>query len=174
MFSLKLLKVPRKAYQRLEILRRLYEFQVPIKDLAHLYTLYVWSVLEFNCCVWNFSITLAEADDIERVQKVACKIILKDSYISYERALSVLNLEYLKERRNALCLRFAQNCLKNDKTKDMFPLNNKNDHNVRTNQKYQIKFASTTRLRDSAIPQMQRLLNMNWLPSMCIYTFVLM
>ena len=45
----------RKSYKRLEILRKLYEFDVPITDLIHIYTLYVRSVLEFNCCVCIFT-----------------------------------------------------------------------------------------------------------------------
>ena len=103
--------ITKKAYQRLEILRKLYEFKVPISDLSHIYTLYVRSILEFNCCVWNFSITEAEVQDIERVQKVACRIILKESFTTYDNALSILKLVDLKERRKSLCLKFAQNCL---------------------------------------------------------------
>ena len=91
--------IKKKAYQRLEILRRLYEFQVPLSDLSHIYFLYVRYIFEFNCCVWKYSITEAEVDDIECVQKVACKIILKESYISYESALVILKLVNLRERR---------------------------------------------------------------------------
>ena len=36
---------------------------------------------------------------IERVQKIALKIILKDQYKSYEDALKLLDLETLKEIR---------------------------------------------------------------------------
>ena len=144
-----------KAYQRLEILRKLYEFNVSLSDLSHIYTLYVRSILEFNSCVWHFSITEAEVGDIERVQKIACKIMLKENYTNYENALATLQLSNLEERREMLCARFAKKCLKFDKTKDMFPLNKQNVHR----EKYKVNFASTSRLRDSAIPQMQRLLN---------------
>ena len=40
-----------------------------------------------------------QENDIERVQKVACHVILQDSYTSYHEALTVQNLENLKERR---------------------------------------------------------------------------
>ena len=69
--------ITRKAYQRLEMIRRLSQFKVPTDDLVHIYTLYVRSMLEFNCCVWNFDLTKAEENDIERVQKVAYKFILQ-------------------------------------------------------------------------------------------------
>ena len=143
-----------KGYQRLQILKKLYEFNVPVVDLVHIYTLYVRSILEFNCCVWTFNITQGEQNDIERVQKIACKIILKDSYSSYESALITLNLQSLSERRKMLCKRFAKNCLKYDKSKDMFPIDD-----YRNSDKFKVNFARHSRLLDSAVPQMQRLLN---------------
>ena len=136
------------------MLRKLYEFILPIDDLVHIYTR---SILEFNCCVWHFSITQEESSDIERVQKTACRIILKDKYLSYDNAMSTLNLQTLSERRLMLCSRFAQNCLKHDKSKNMFPL----DVN-RNRDKFKVNFAKQSRLLYSAIPQMQRLLNNQW------------
>ena len=116
-------------------------------------------MLEFNCCVWNFNLTQAQENDIERVQKVACQIILQDSYSSYEDALSDLNLMSLRERRQQLCLKFAKRCQKFEKSQDMFPLNDPNSHYTRSHEKFKVNFAETDRLKDSAIPQMQRLLN---------------
>ena len=128
----------RKAYQRLEIIRRLCQFGVPVSDLSHIFILYIRSVLEYNCCVWNFDITKAEENDIERVQKVACKIILQDSYSSYEEALVALQLVNLKERRAKLCLNFAKKCLKYEKSKDMFPLNAPHSHHSRSHETYKV------------------------------------
>ena len=143
-----------KGYQRLEILRKLYQFNIPTEDLVHIYTLYVRSILEFNSCVWHFNITQGEVNDLERVQKVACKIILKDSYSSYESALRSLALQPLSDRRLMLCKRFAKKCLKNEKSRDMFPLNTGKHRDA-----FKVNFARHSRLLDSAIPQMQRLLN---------------
>ena len=150
-----------KAYKRLALIRKLYEFNVPLCDLSHIYTLYVRSILEFNCCVWHFSITKAESSDLERVQKVACKIMLKENYTSYENALATLHLENLETRRLMLCTRFAKKCLKFDKSREMFPRNDDNTHNIRNSEEFQVNFARNNRLRDSAIPMMQRLLNQN-------------
>ena len=116
--------------------------------------LYVRSILEFNCCVWHFSLTKGQEEELERVQKVACKIILKDQYISYENALETLKLENLSQRRTKLCKRFALNSLRYEKSKDMFPLDKGRNRN-----KYKVNFARHSRLLNSAIPQMQRLLN---------------
>ena len=144
-----------KAYQRLELIRKLYEFNVPLIDLTHIYTLYVRSILEFNCCVWHFSATKAEAEDIERVQKIACKIILKDQYSTYDDALTTLGIQKLDERRLMLCTRFAKKCLKFDKSKDMFPPS----HPHTRHEEFKVNFAKTNRLKESAIPMMQRTLN---------------
>ena len=100
--------ITRKAYSRLEIIRRLCPSNISESDLVLIYTLYVRSMLEFNCCVWNFNLTKAEENEIERVQKVACKIILQDEYSSYENALETLKLDNLKDRRNKLSLNFVK------------------------------------------------------------------
>ena len=66
----------------------------------------------------------------------------------------------IKERRNALCLKFAQICLLVPKFKEMFPRNKRNhDMGKRRFESFQVKRALTERLRRSAIPYMQRLLN---------------
>ena len=103
--------------------------------------------------------TQAEENDIERVQKVACRLILQEEYISYENALDVLDLDNLKDRRQKLCLKFAKRCLKFDKSKSMFPRNEPDMHNIRSYQPFKVNYASKDRLLTSAIPQMQRLLN---------------
>ena len=84
------------------IIRNLYEFDIPKEDLVLIYTMYIRSILEYNSNVWFSSITEEESEDIERVQSVACKIILKEDYISYEQALQNLNLQTLEERGQIL------------------------------------------------------------------------
>ena len=58
--------------------------------------------------------------DIERVQKSAMKLILKDKYVDYKKALKSVNLDSLYERRERLCLRFAKKCLKDENFKKTF------------------------------------------------------
>ena len=151
--------IVKKGYQRMIILHKLYAFNVADCDLVNIYNLYIRSILEQNCQVWHYAITQEEISDLERVQKVATKIILQDRYTDYEQALISLNLEPLYARRGRLCLKFAKKCLKHPNTRDMFPLNSNLDQQLRVNQKYHVQFASTSRLRDSAIPQLQRALN---------------
>ena len=101
-----------KAYQRTIILRKLFEFNVPVKDLVNIYVLFIRSMLEQACVVWHSSITEGESEDIERVQKICLKIILKDKYESYEKALEITKLKMLSYRRTQLCIKFAKRCVK--------------------------------------------------------------
>ena len=91
------------------------------------------------------------------MQKVACKVILSTRYTSYEQALHLLDIELLSDRRQNLCLKFAKNCLKFDQTKDMFPLNRSTD--LRHSELYRVQHANRARLENSALPQLQRMLN---------------
>ena len=108
--------------------------------------------------VWHSSLTKGESLDLERIQKVALRIILRDSYITYEEALKTCNLKSLSERRSELSLRFAKKCIKNPKTSDIFPLHNP-IRRTRITEKFEVTSANTERLAKSAIPFMQRLLN---------------
>ena len=88
------------------------------------------------------------------------RIILGDKFNGYQKSLNILQLDTLKNRRENLCLNFAQKCLKNPKTKDMFPENNKAHKMLTRNQeKFKVEHAKTTRFRNSAVIYMQNLLN---------------
>ena len=91
----------------MELLRKLTSFTKSIKDRKHIYISFIRSVLEQSCVVWNFNITKRNEKELERVQKVAVRLIL-GNYNSYKEALEYLNLESLKERRNVLSRRFAE------------------------------------------------------------------
>ena len=152
--------IVKKAYKRLTILHKLYEFAVPIEDLVDVYILYIRSVLESSAVVWHSSLTQGQVMEIERVQKVAMRIILKEEYECYENALSECSLQTLSERRDQLCLSFAKKCKNNERTSDMFPSND-HPYNTRNPEKFYVTPANTNRLAKSAIPHMQRLLNSN-------------
>ena len=95
------------------------------------------------------------------MQKVATKVILDSRYTDYQSALEILNLETLRERRKKLCLKFSKKCLKFSQTREMFPLKVDQQADTRQPEKFKVNFARTSRLLDSAIPQMQRALNVD-------------
>ena len=148
----------KRCYQRMIIIRNFYSFNVPIAELVNIYCLYIRSVAEQSCVVWGSAITVEEENDLERIQKVALRIILKEKYVSYSNALAIAKLDTLKSRRIVLMHRFAIKCTKNQFTQGMFPLN-KSKVNTRNKEKYAVTHAKTGRLAKSAIPTMQRLLN---------------
>ena len=150
----------KRAYSRMSILRNLFSFGVDVQDLVEIYTLYIRSVVEQSAVVWHSSLTEEEQTDLERVQKVALKIILKEKYQDYNHALRMTGLEKLTMRRQKLCLNFARKCTKNQLTMNMFPVRQRRV-NTRHPEKYQVPFARTDRFKNSAIPYMTRLLNSN-------------
>ena len=93
-----------------------------------------------------------------RNQRYLKKVSIFSDYFDYKTALSLAKLQTLKARRSILSQRFAIKCVKNEKTKNMFPLN-PNTVNTRHSEKYMVTKARTSRLANSAIPSMQRLLN---------------
>ena len=152
----------KKANASLQILHKISDFGASLNDLKQIYILFTRSILEQSSPVWHSSLTQDNSDDLERVQKSALKIILNDNYKTYKNALNLLELDSLSNRREQLCLEFAKKCTKHPKLKHIFPLNNK-DHQMitRDEEKYMVHFVNTTRLQNSAILYMQRLLNEN-------------
>ena len=121
---------------------------------------FIRSNLEFSSNVWHSSLTNENRQDLERVQKAALKVILKNDYKDYEKALRLTGLQSLDERREMIALRFVKSSLKNANFSKLFPLKKmKHVMNVRNPMKYQLNKANTERYKKSTIPYLQRLLN---------------
>ena len=144
----------------MELLRKVSNFGASWDDLKNIYILFVRSHLEQSCTVWHSGLTEENSNDLERVQKSALKLILKNSYETYENALKILQLDSLKQRRKILCLDFSKKCLEHPKMKDLFPKNPKSHQMTTVHQeKYFINHAHKERTKNSPIIYMQRLLN---------------
>ena len=140
------------------ILHNLVKFTLPTEELIQIYILYIRSVLENCAVVWHSSLTRGEELELERVQKTALKVILKENYRNYEEALFETNLKTLKERREHLCRNFAKKCVKAGSSSNLFPLN-PCPVNSRNHEKYLVTSTKTSRLAKSAVPYMQKILN---------------
>ena len=92
----------------MQFLHKAAKFTNNVKDLKQIYISQVRGKLEQSAVVWHSSLTKRNESDIERVQRSALKIILKDDYNNYQDALKGLNLQTLKDRREYLCLKFAK------------------------------------------------------------------
>ena len=161
-WDLNIANIVRKANSRMQLLRQVASFGTSQSELKDIYILFIRSLLEQSATVWHSSLTENNISDLERIQKTAVKIMLGDKFQSYEQGLNKLDMENLSERRQNLCLSFAQKCVKNPKTMQMFPKNEKT-HNMETRKPeiFRVQHANTERLRKSSIIYMQHLLNDN-------------
>ena len=122
---------------------------------------FVRSVVELAVPAWHSGLTLKQAANIERVQRVAVNIILSDchtdlSKYSYHESLEVLELEPLDVRRERLCLSFA---IKTQKSRhsDMFADQHK--YETRTKTQFYEHISKKTRFYNSPSNYLTRLLN---------------
>ena len=152
----------KKANKRMLLLSRAATFTSNSQDLKRIYLTYIRSIVDQSAVVWHSSLTKKNRNDIERIQKVAVRIILGKNYTNYNEGLKQLRLQNLNDRRENACLKFAQKCIKNDKVKNMFPISAKMcKRSKRKSDKFKVKFIRTKRYRQSAIPYMVNLLNIN-------------
>ena len=81
-------------------------------------------------------------------------------YQGYEEALKFMKIDSLKERRVKMALRFAKKSVRQGNFSSLFPLS-ENAHlmTTRNPERYVVKTANTERMRRSAVPFLQRLLN---------------
>ena len=153
-------EIVKSAMKRMQLLFKTASFTSNVNDLKNIYFTFIRSILEKSAVVWHSSLSKKNRLTLERVQKAAIKIILKNRYTNYEKGLELLRMESLDERRRHLCLKFAKNCLKNDKLNGMF--NKRKDmHKMkkRNRKEYEEKMSKTKRYKKSAIPYLTNLLN---------------
>ena len=143
----------------MELLRQLSNFTRSRQDKLQIYKVYIRSVLEQSSVVWNSSLTKKNEREMERVQKVAVRLIMGED-TKYEESLKILKLTSLKENRNLLSVKFAEKCLANKNTRSIFTRNiNPHQMKLRKTEHFKIKHARTERMKKSAIINMTKQLN---------------
>ena len=115
--------------------------------------------MEFSSVVWHSSLTDKQFKSLERCQAVALRIILNESYVSYDAACEMAHLEKLFTRRSNRCLDFGLKSLKHSQNSRFSPPPNLNQLNVRNSEPYLVNFASTAQYKNRAIPYIQTCLN---------------
>jgi len=101
-----------KAASRLHFLKQLARSGAPQEDLLCFYCTVVRPVLEYACPVWHSSLTVAQSDAIELIQKRALRLIYKSDYQS---ALLIAGVDELQSRREQLSQKFfIRNVLNSD------------------------------------------------------------
>ena len=95
-----------KAKQKLGVLYRTFYKQCSVEVLRKLYISLIRPGLEYCCIVWDPS-TKRLVEELERVQKFATKICLKQWHMThYEEMLQTLNIPSLQFRRSYMKLVF--------------------------------------------------------------------
>ena len=77
------LYICRKARTKLWIIRRMKSLSLSHEQIFDVYCKEITSIVEFGVPVWHPGLTKKDSNDIERVQKVAFKIILESCYTDY-------------------------------------------------------------------------------------------
>ena len=115
--------VCKKISARLYFLRHLKRAKLPSKDLLLLYVTCIRPVAEYACEVFHDSLPKYLSDDLERMQRRACKIILPEIY---EDSLNVLNIPQLTDRRQNLTTKLFEKIVNdtNDKLHRLLPPSN--------------------------------------------------
>ena len=146
-----------KARVKLWILRRMINLGFSDQLLYDVYCKEIRSLLEFAVPVWHPALTQKDSKAIERIQKVAFKIILGDRYISYELSCIFFDTTTLANRREKLCESFAIKNLKSENS--FFSLVNRNLDTRSKPRKVKEFRCRTTRYQKSSLPYMAKLLN---------------
>jgi hypothetical protein len=95
-----------KAASRLYFLKQLRRAGAPLSDLLCFYTTVVRPVLEYACPVWHSSLTVAQSEALESLQKRALRIIYSSD--DYTFNLIMAGIDSLKARRDLLATKFFQ------------------------------------------------------------------
>ena len=154
-------EMTKKGNQRLYLLCKLRQFNLPVEDLLTVYKCFVRPVLEYAAPVWHGGLTNGQRKKIENIQRPATRIILGSSYYSYSLSCQVLNLEKLNDRRDALCLKFAKSLYASDEYRHWLPKRRGDVSGRVTRQNNQLVTlpVHTERYRNSPIPYLTTLLN---------------
>ena len=60
--------IVKKAHKRMELLRKMSSFGATLSELKNIYILYIRSLLEQSCTMWNSGLTQEDSENLERVQ----------------------------------------------------------------------------------------------------------
>ena len=150
-----------KANKNIFILHRAKKFRFSIKSLLRLYLWYIRTGLEYAAPVWHSSLTQAQSNRVERIQKRCFRIILGREYTSYDDALARLECSALQERRKTLSLRFGKSLLRSPFHRDLLPPTVGQVHGRNTRHRHRLQPIRCTKefYQKSTIPYIVSLLN---------------
>ena len=143
------------------MLQTLKKFGFTTDELTDVYKGYVRPMMEYADVVWNSSLTKEQVHILEKLQRRACKIILGNTFNSYQEALKICGIETLVDRRLAHCCKFAESLFKCKQTDNIIPPVRKTIYGRELRNSHFISLlpCRTTRFKNSPIPFYINLLN---------------
>jgi len=143
-----------KAASRIYFLKQLKRTGAQMSDLMHFYTAIVRPVLEYASPVWHSSLTVAQTETLESLQKRALRIMYDDG--DYELLLILAQIDSLETRRDQLTSRFFKRQVLDNKSVLHYLLPPKRNLDVidklRHAKPYELAKMRTDRFKKSLIP----------------------
>ena len=102
------------------LFRRMNKLQLEPTIICDYYIKEIRALAEQGVALWHSGLTKGQTNDLEKIQKIALKIILGDLYRSYASACEFFNLKFLSERRESICINFALKLFKSDRSQQFF------------------------------------------------------
>ena len=153
--------ITKSASRKLFMLTVLRQFRADLTDLRAVYISFIRPCLEYCSQLWHTGLTQRQTQEIEKVQERACKIMIGyDKFTDYASACQLLNLETLRERRDAALCKLAADILANP-AHPLYPSEQLSDvrRPLRRQRKFVVPRASTERYKKSPVPALIGLMN---------------
>ena len=149
-----------KANRCIFMLIQAKKFHFSTDSALAIYIMYIRTALEYAAPVWHSSLTVAQDNQIERIQKRCLRIILGRDYADYPSAMLRLGIQSLSDRRKELTLRFARSLLRSPDHRNLLPPTMREVHGRETRHGHRLLVPrGKARYQKSALPYMVRLLN---------------
>ena len=153
--------ITKTASRKLFMLSTLRQFNADQDDLRAIYISFIRPTLEYCSQLWHPGLTKQLSDDIERVQKRACRMIIgHDNFVNYDSACRQLNLDPLHRRRETAFGKLAADIVANT-NHPLYPhdQDNSKPRPLRRLRRFVVPRAYTERYRTSVIPALIRTMN---------------
>ena len=109
-----------RAMARMWLLRRMKALKLDPEFILDYYLKEVRSLAEQGVPIWNSGLNKSQVKEIEKIQKVALKIILGQQYESYTSACLRFGLQKLSVRRLEISTKFAIKLYKSKRCEEFF------------------------------------------------------
>ena len=150
----------RNAMKRMWLIQRMKRLHLDSNIKFEYYLKEIRPTLEYAVPVWNSGLSSGQVKQLERVQKIALKVILGPAFTSYSEACSRFNIESLAARRYKLCVNFAIKLYKSERRRHFFELQD-TQRKTRNRKVVVEKRTRTTRCYNAPHNALARLVNEN-------------